>query len=621
MKIALAQIDILPKHLQSNFENIVRIYKSLKDSADIIVFPELALSGYYVGDAWEQNAFLRECESLGQELAKLTKESVLIFGNIAIDWKQQNEDGRVRKYNAAFCAQNGKFLSNPKLKENYWIKSLSPNYRMFDESRHFYDLRKRAQDLEQNVQSFFEPLRISLSSKTYKIGISICEDAWDENYTVSPIRELCKQGSDFILNLSSSPYTFAKNSKRKRVFQQLADETQVPIFYVNCIGTQNLGKTIYTFDGASSVYKAQTPSHVAPSFQEYTLVYDIETHTCVHHVNKVLSETQELYEALLFGIRSLLQKWNLKRIVIGVSGGIDSALAAALYTEVLGKDSVFLVNMPTQFNSEVTKDAAKQLALNLDCPYASIPIQQSFNDTVSQLSQVRFSEGTQVIFDALALENIQARDRSSRVLSAVAASLKGVFACNANKTELCVGYCTLYGDAGGFLAVLGDLWKNQIYKLAEYVNSRAGRNLIPLTSLQIVPSAELSDKQDVNKGLGDPLIYAYHDALFKSWVEDWERKNPEDILQAVLDKKLETLLALSEKQVLGYFKNDLHAFVKDLEHWWFAYTGMGAFKRVQSPPILAVSRRAFGNDYRESIGTTPLSRKYYEIKTKLLSSQ
>ena len=639
MKIALAQIDIVPGLPEANFKKILAVYKALSTKVDLLAFPELAIPGYFVGDAWERESFLRDCEFYTHELARHTKDTAIVFGSVGVDWELRNEDGRVRKYNAAFCAQNGRLIPHPTLNRNFWVKTLSPNYRMFDETRYFMDLRKLAVERKQDIRELLSPLIITRGKKSCRIGLNICEDAWDENYSLSPIRELTAQGIDLVLNISSSPFTLQKSQRRNRLFHSFMRDVHVPILYVNCIGTQNLGNSIYVFDGSSAVYRHGEDEYRAQHFEENVLVYQSDNDNCecfslaykgaeaasIHPEefgSLPVSETAELYEALTKGLRLLLDHWKISNVTIGVSGGIDSALAACLYTQVLGARSVGLVNMPSQFNSSLTKAAAKQLAENLRTPFAELPIESFFQNTSKQLSTVEFTHGISPLnLDSLTLENIQARDRSSRILAGIASARKGVFTCNANKTEFTVGYCTLYGDEAGFLAALGDLWKHQVYALARYINKDiVGDELIPQATLDLVPSAELSADQDIAEGLGDPLIYAYHDALFKTWVEDWERKSPEDLLHHVLENSVQSILPFHKQDMLAFFKNDVHAFVNDLEHWWSHYVGMGAIKRVQAPPILALSRRAFGSDHRESIGPMSLSRKYFELKHRLLGS-
>lgn len=633
MKIALAQIAITAGQLADNFTKIRNVYEKFADSCDLIAFPEMALPGYLIGDTWEQNAFLRQCERYSSELAKLSGRCVLVFGNVGIDWQKKNEDGRVRKYNAAFCAQNGKLVAHPKLGFPFWPKTLSPNYREFNETRYFFDLRKLAFERSLKLDELLAPLEIQISQKKQSLALNICEDAWDEDYAVSPIKIISQNYPlDLILNISCSPFSQGKGQKRTRLFQNLVSETKVPMAYVNCVGTQNVGKTVFGFDGDSSVFLKKERVLRLESFQERILICDLAAETSqefslAHKIIPTISsekksETAELYQALTSTLRHILQEWQITKVVIGASGGIDSALAAVLYSAVLGPKSVYLINMPSQFNSELTKGAAQQLADNLQCPYAVVPIQDAFHMTYAQISQIKFQRTTNTLnCTGLVLENIQARDRSARVLAAIAASLGGVFTCNANKTELTAGYCTLYGDAGGFLAILADLWKHQVYALAEYYNqSVAKAQIIPEASFKIVPSAELSDQQDIKLGQGDPFIFPYHDALFKSWVDLWERKTPEDLLEAYLEDKVENILGMSRKTLLNYFKNDIEAFLKDLERWWLQYRGMGAFKRMQTPPVLALSRRTFGGDHQEHLGKASLSSQYYELKKKILES-
>jgi NAD+ synthase (glutamine-hydrolysing) len=335
------------------------------------------------------------------------------------------------------------------------------------------------------------------------------------------------------------------------------------------------------------------------------------------------SEREILRDALLYGTRSFLGQTGITKVVIGASGGIDSALGAALYAEVLEKpEDLVLVNMPTSFNTETTKKAAADLARNLGCLYAEVPIGESVDLTRRQLDGLRLEsslgESQEMSLAPLVLENIQARDRSGRILAAVAAGIGGAFTCNANKSETTVGYSTLYGDHAGFLANLADLWKGQVYDQARLVNELAGREVIPKAIFEVLPSAELSDAQNPEEGFGDPFCYPYHDALFRSWVEHWERKSPVEILEAHMKGELSELLQIEGEVIDGLF-DSREAFVEDLERWWRAYNGMGLAKRIQAPPILAVSRRAFGFDHRESQSRVLFTRRYQEMKKAFLA--
>ena len=243
--------------------------------------------------------------------------------------------------------------------------------------------------------------------------------------------------------------------------------------------------------------------------------------------------------------------------------------------------------MPSVFNSATTKNLSERLAKNLGCKYFVVPIQESVDFTVKQL------EGVGLEISNFVKENIQARDRSGRILAAVAASVGGVFTCNANKAETTVGYATLYGDEAGFLCALADLWKFQIYNLANYLNEKIfQREVIPQGIIDIVPSAELSTAQNVDEGKGDPLKYPYHDFLFRAFVE--ENLMPEDILKFYKEKTLEENIGCEVGLVEKYFPTEKD-FVADLNRWWKLFTGMAVAKRIQSPPVLAVTRHAFGS--------------------------
>jgi NAD+ synthase (glutamine-hydrolysing) len=252
-----------------------------------------------------------------------------------------------------------------------------------------------------------------------------------------------------------------------------------------------------------------------------------------------------------------------------------------------------------------------------------VPIQHSVDHTIEQLESTPMAfiaEGTesQLKVSSFVAENIQARDRSARVLAGAAAAFGGGFTCNANKAETTVGYSTLYGDQSGFLAALADLWKHQVYALAYYLNQEVfHKETVPQGIIDIVPSAELSNAQNVDEGKGDPLKYPYHDYLFRAFVERWQKAAPEDILAWYSEGRLEEELGCEKGLVAKYFSTPAE-FIADLERWWNLFTGMAVAKRIQAPPILAVSRRAYGFDHREAQNGPYYTRKYKELKAELL---
>lgn len=639
LKILGSQFFIVPGAPERNTKTILSIIERHRTNFDLIVFPEMAVPGYLIGDAWERSGFLARCEQAHDEIRQASKGICLIFGSVGIDHNKRGEDGRPRLYNAAHVFQDGRVIGASHLGLPFWPKTLLANYREFDDARHFYDLRRLAQDLEQPVAAAIRPAVINApGGQPLAIGITICEDAWCDDYTVNPVAVLGAYGRQaavnnqaplkLVVNLSASPFTKGKISKRHRVFAERAAEAGVPLLYVNTLGIQNNGKNVFAFDGRTALYSNNAIHECAP-FEPGSLAFDLDSGKVIGSGSRLehakLSAPSSPDEhaifgerientaaALIFALKQTCNLWNIKNVVIGASGGIDSAVVAALFTHALGAGAVTLVNMPSRYNSALTRGAAADLAKNLGTRFEVFDIEASVTATSTQIfAQPPFDS---LLTPSLA-ENIQARDRGSRILAAVAAALGGVFSCNSNKTEITIGYSTLYGDAAGFFAPIGDLWKTEVYALAQYLNGvRLPGDLtaavfqypvIPQATLEVTPSAELSPLQDVNKGLGDPLCYPYHDALFRLWIESWMRYDLETTIAAYDSGELASLLGPGNDHLKALFKTR-EAFVADCTRWWKLYTGMAAFKRVQLPPVLSLSRRSFGFDHRESVGPVDL---------------
>lgn len=632
--IRLAQIEVEPGVPDRNAARILGAIKAaVQDAVDILVLPELCLPGYFIGDAWERPSFLRDCEAWNQCLIAATRDTklTLVFGSVTCDATRKGEDGRWRRYNASIVAQNGKALLHPALATPFGVKTLLPNYREFDDTRYFYDLRKLALERNCHWSSLIAPLALTIKDQPIRLGILLCEDSWDDDYAQHPLEVLADQGANLILNLSASPFTSGKNSKRNRIFANKVRTMGVALAYVNCTGIQNNGKSFFAFDGCTTAYAPSGATVAeAPAFAEAIL--DVEfspesgwigsTSSPTTAVER--SEIAEIGTTLRYALPKILNLFRLQRIVVGVSGGIDSAVAAALYASILPPEAILLANLPSRYNSPTTIGLAQTLAHRLGTYYTSLGIEDSVALTRAQIDGLHLQAGPglaprQLKLEGLALENVQARDRGSRLQAALAAAFGGAFTCNANKAEITVGYATLYGDHGGFLAVLGDLWKHQIYALGHWLNQSVyGREVIPHGIFSIVPSAELSTAQAVDEGKGDPLIYPYHDRLFHAWVQRWQRATPEDILSWYADKSLQTQLGL-DFEIERLFP-DARGFITDLERWWELYCGMGAIKRVQGPPNVIVSSRGFGFDHREHLGPAFYSQAYSELRGRLLKS-
>ena len=728
IRIAFGQIQVHPGDPATNFQSMMHAIDYAKAvSTDILIFPELCLSGYMVGDLWDQVPFINDCLYYGEELVKATANTnlTIIFGNVGIDERLRNLDGNLRKYNALYVASKGQLVSNPSQPYPFTIKTLLPCYRYFNEPRHFTSANVVAKERNLSLSDINQPLTICTRQGAFTIAPVICEDSWDTNYPDCPTSLMVEsakakgQHIDLIVNCSSSPYTIHKQEQRHALFSAQAKQYNTPIAYTNHVGIQNNGKNICIYDGCSTLYDVngsiveEVPAFentVRPTLLKDTLwqpisssnsttnhiehpkddilsthleinktntTYDAHHTDDTHSTNEPYATTPAyiptLFKALQYGIRQFLAQTGIKKIVIGASGGIDSAFNAALYSTVLPPENLYLINMPSRYNSDMTKDLAYQLAQNIGCHYGVFPIEEGVNATIAQLEGQTFTksplkasghvhkhtladdatisnsttdticesqqittnhtEQTHVDTDldtitflqlsTLAKENIQARDRSSRILAGIASAVNGAFTCNGNKTEFTIGYATMYGDLAGFLAVTGDVWKTDVYALARYMNEYIfKREVIPQGSIDVVPSAELSDAQDVTQGLGDPLQYEYHDCLFRAFVEGTphtlphQRLTPEDILCAYEKGTLEHLLGLSHP--VSHYFTSTDQFINDLERWWKSFNGLAVAKRIQSPPLFLISERAFGSDLSESQLKPYFSRTYHIIKERVL---
>lgn len=628
IKIMCGQMEIIPGRPDINFKRIIELIGAAKKGgADILLLPEMCLPGYLIGDMWEQESFLNDCAYYTNEIAALSHGICVMFGSVAVENGKLNEDGRVRKYNAAYAVQDGKFIGGY-LGRSFIIKNSLPNYREFDDCRHFYSLQKLCAEENHQVAQALQPLEINIRGEKLRVGLMLCEDGWTENYHLNVPQTLADNGAQILFNLSCSPYTLGKNRKRNRLFSAQAQAAGVPLIYCNNVGIQNNGKNIFTYDGCSSVYDdAGRLITSAPMYGDVLLGCTLNTQTGAITAPQppagLPEEPESVYKSLRYGTAKFLEQCGIRRMTIGLSGGIDSAVTAAMYVDILGPQNVLLLNLPSQYNSQLTQDLAGQLARNLGANYAVIPIGASCDHTVQQLTTIPVTDTAsgaefKLELSDLVKENIQARDRGARVIAAAAAAFGGAFSCNSNKAEISVGYATFYGDICGAVAMIGDIWKHQVYALGRFLNDEVfKREVIPEEIFTIRPSAELSSAQTVGNG-GDPLIYPYHDYLLRAFIENWHKTTPTEILRWYKAGTLAEELGCSQAVIDESFAAPAD-FIADLERWWRLFSGFAVAKRIQAPPIMSITKRAFGYDHRESQLSPYFSREYYQLKTELLN--
>ncbi len=658
MKIALAQMDVKPNQPEKNLETMLQMIEQAKEQkANLIVFPEMCVAGYLVGDKWTSDQYCANMMRYNEDIQKASDGIAIAFGNVYLDRQEEinrrvsdgdifhpNKDGRTRKYNAAYIFQNGKPAERVKetsfLPSGVHPKTLLPNYRFFDDERYFFSLEDVAKDFSAMLEELAQPFLIEADGEKFPIGFTVCEDLWCEDYRRNGQAQnitniLINNGAKLVISISASPWTYGKNDARDRRIEFLkrdSGDTFVPFFYVNCTGAQNNGKNIVTFDGGSTVYNAKGKPIILSkeAYQEELIVVDNSDlrKPVVKRTNK--SMIAEKYDSIIAGIlhmKDLRDISDQPKYFLGMSGGIDSSVVAALLVQAVGPEKVLGVNMPTKFNSEKTKHAAALVAKQLGIPYLEIPIGElvAMDERILERHNL---DGTKKQLTPTQRGNIAAKIRGTSILSNLAAQYGALFTNNGNKLESALGYATLYGDVNGALAPIADLTKPEIFELATFLNTKIyRREIIPATLIpdelfrfgkeQIIPSAELEENQI------DPMKFGYHDALL-AMMTDYKKRSIEDLMRAFLQGTLHHDVAqfLGKETAYGYelmkrWKVDEpKTFVKDLI--WFARTVEGAvFKRVQAPPIIITSKSAYGYDIRESMLPFHQSREYQRLREQV----
>ena len=532
MKIYIGQINPTVGALTANAEMIQRVYKEgVHAGADVVMVPELAVVGYPPLDLLDREVFINAAEEVARSLVRMTGDTALIFGCIT---RNKGWAGKP-VHNAALVAQRGKLL----LEQH---KMLLPTYDVFDELRYF----EPADDV------FVVDINGTLA------GVSICEDFWYDDevlglkmYRGNPVDRLVRQGAEVLLNISASPFNAGKRKARYEIFSRIARRYDVPLVYVNQIG----GNDELLFDGSSIVIDREGRTvFCAPAFEEHASLVNLHGAPCESAF--ALPEDEEIGCGLILGLRDYIRKCGFRDVVIGLSGGIDSAVTAALAVEALGAEHVTGIAMPSKFSSQGSIDDARALANNLGIRFHIVPIDPIYQPYEKSIDEL-FGEKK---FD-ITNENVQARIRGN-ILMAWSNRTGAMVLSTGNKSEMAVGYCTLYGDMAGGLALLGDVYKTMIYRIARWLNRK--RAVIPQSSITKPPSAELRPNQTDQDSLPP---YDILDAVLKMYIEEW--KEVDEIASHGFDKEL-------VKRVLKLVDTN-------------------EFKRRQAAPTVRVSTKAFGN--------------------------
>src|SRR5262245_1659545 len=574
MRIALAQLNPTSGDLQANAAKILDVVaQAAARGADLVVTPEMALPGYCIGDLVEDDAFVRANQEAVGRIAAACTGITAVVGFIDHEPGERNDHGTVRKYNAAAVVSEGRVLQRAR-------KSLLPNYRYFDDKRFFSPADSR------------EPLMVDGRAGRTSVGVSICEDMWDEYYAVKPLPELAAKGASVLLNLNASPFYPGKRQTRERLIRGHIDALHLPIVYVNTAGAADNGKNIIPFDGESLVYDAGGRLlAIGKQFAEDLLVVDLSAEARSAKPDPLelppADREREMYDALVMSLRDYMRKLSFTRAIVPVSGGIDSALAVTIAVDALGADNVSAFNLPSRHNTETTRSIAGRLAQALGVRYGVIPIQD-----IDERIRLVFESHAHPIAHGLTRENLHARIRGVLMMAESNDSGALLISCG-NETEIALGYATLYGDMCGGVSLIGDLSKTDVYRLARHANARHGREIIPEETFHIVPSAELAD------GQFDPFDYAVVAPIVGEVME--RRSSEEDLVRQFETRTLDPArFGADEQGRLPYDKYTPDTFrtvVRDC----FRRMRRSVYKRLQGPPIVVVSDRAFGFDLRETI--------------------
>jgi NAD+ synthetase len=546
MKVALAQINTTVGDLVGNEARILAAYeRGVAAGADLVVCPELAITGYPPRDLLLKAHFVTQNLAVLERLTAATGRVGLLVGFVG---RTAGRPGRGLT-NSVGLLQHGKIVE-------VRTKMLLPTYDVFDEDRYF-------DPAEGNEPFTFNGRRV---------GVTVCEDVWndedfwrDRRYRRNPAADLVAAGAELILNVSASPWHLGKNTTRREMLASLAAKTRCPLLYCNLVG----GNDELVFDGASLVFdRMGRLTAEGALFQEDFLIVDTEKMApCAPTIK---GDEEFIYRALVLGLRDYVHKCGFKSALLGLSGGIDSALTAVLAVEALGAENVRGVSLPSEFSSQGSLDDARVLAENLGIRYDVVPIQPAFAAVKGQMKDVFAG-----LAEDTTEENIQARLRGV-VLMGLSNKFGSLLLTTGNKSELAVGYCTLYGDMCGGLAVISDVPKTMVYRLSNWVNR--SREIIPTASITKPPSAELRPNQT-----------------------DQDSLPPYDVLDAILEEYVVNSRPASEIIAAGFDAAAVQRVVKLIDGT--------EYKRRQAAPGLKVTTKAFGVGRR-----VPIAQRWREVR-------
>jgi NAD+ synthase (glutamine-hydrolysing) len=570
MRIALAQLNPLSGDIDGNTRAVLRAMdEATRRGAEILVAPEMVIPGYCIGDLIEDRGFLEANERAMQRVAQAAHGITAVVGFIDCDYSARSDTGGTRKYNAAAVVRNGHVLQRAR-------KTLLPNYRYFDDRRFFTPGDER------------EPVDLALPSGRARVGVSICEDMWDDYYDVKPLPELAEKGAEILLNINASPFYPGKRHERDALIRRHIHQFRKPVVYVNTAGAADNGKNIIPFDGESLVYdKDARLIAIGRQFAEDLLIVDLDGAVHPEIDLPPIDRDRELYDALLMALGDYMRKTGFTRATVAVSGGIDSALALALAVDALGAGHVTAFNMPSKYNTETTRSIAERLAAAFGVRYGVIPI-QGIDDEVMAV----FEQHAHPVVRSLTRENLQARIRGLLMMAESNDTGALLISCG-NETEIALGYATLYGDMCGGLSLIGDLSKTDVYRLARYVNRRHGAEMIPAETFEIVPSAELAENQY------DPFDYSVVAPIVGELVE--RRMSGAELVARFEHRELDRTRFLPDGRGRTVYDKHTAATFKRVVDDAAGRIRRSVYKRLQGPPIVAVSERAFGFDLRETI--------------------